>query len=335
MYIGIENDGAITIGSKKNNPFSADRTEKGNSLLCFPDDYVLIDLETTGYSPRYDEIIELAAYRVRNGTIVDTFSSLVNLNGSIVLNDFIIEKTGITQEMVDSAPDITEVFEDYLRFIGSDIIVGHNVNFDVNFIYDRSMLYFEKPLTNDFIDTMRFFKRLHPEFDHHRLMDLAELYGVSYIGAHRAGVDCNITKQCFDALRDNISEKYGNIDSFLDHLKKRSYKCKPSTRAKDIVATSDDIDDTNMLFGKVCVFTGTLEKMTRKEAMQIVANLGGINADSVTKKTNYLILGCNDYCKSIKDGKSSKQKKAEKLLLDGFDISVISEDVFYEIIEGN
>lgn len=332
MYIGIGNDGTVTIGSK-NNPFSADRTEKGNSLLCFPDNYTLVDLETTGYSPRYDEIIELAAYRVRNGTIVDTFSSLVNLNDSIVLNNFIIEKTGITQEMVDSAPDITEVFENYLRFIGSDIIVGYNVNFDVNFIYDRSMLYLGKPLTNDFIDTMRFFKRLHPEFDHHRLMDLAELYGVPYVGAHRAGADCNITKQCFDALRDEIFEKYGNIDSFLECLKKRSYKHKPSTRAKDIVATSDDIDDTNMLFGKVCVFTGALEKMTRKEAMQIVANLGGINADSVTKKTNYLILGCNDYCKSIKDGKSSKQKKAEKLLLDGFDISVISEDVFYEMIK--
>ena len=60
--------------------------------------------------------------------------------------------------------------------------------------------------------------------------------------------------------------------------------------------------------------------MVRKEAMQIVADLGGKNADNVTKKTNYLILGNNDYCKSIKDGKSSKQKKAEKFKLDVYDI---------------
>jgi len=75
--------------------------------------------------------------------------------------------------------------------------------------------------------------------------------------------------------------------------------------------------------------------MVRKEAMQIVADLGGKNADSVTKKTNYLILGNNDYCKSIKDGKSSKQKKAEKLKLDGYDIEIIPENVFYDIISEN
>ena len=69
--------------------------------------------------------------------------------------------------------------------------------------------------------------------------------------------------------------------------------------------------------------------------MQIVADLGGQNADSVTKKTNYLILGNNDYCKSIKDGKSSKQKKAEKLKLDGYDIEIIPENVFYDIISEN
>ena len=69
--------------------------------------------------------------------------------------------------------------------------------------------------------------------------------------------------------------------------------------------------------------------------MQIVADLGGKNADNVTKKTNDLILGNNDYCKSIKDGKSSKQKKAEKLKLDGYDIEIIPENVFYDIISEN
>lgn len=73
--------------------------------------------------------------------------------------------------------------------------------------------------------------------------------------------------------------------------------------------------------------------MPRKNAMQIVADLGGINGDNVTKKTNFLILGNNDYCKSIKDGKSSKQKKAEKLKLSGQDIEIIPESVFYDLIE--
>lgn len=84
----------------------------------------------------------------------------------------------------------------------------------------------------------------------------------------------------------------------------------------------------------MCVFTGTLDKMQRKEAMQLIADLGGIPGDGVTKKTNYLILGNNDYCKTIKDGKSSKQKKAEKMILEGADLQIVPEAVFYDIVLG-
>ena len=110
-----------------------------------------------------------------------------------------------------------------------------------------------------------------------------------------------------------------------------SHKTKP-VNAKDITTDNTDFDETHPLFGKLCVFTGTLEKMTRKDAMQIVVDFGGQVGNSVTKKTNYLILGNNDYCSSIKDGKSSKQKKAESLKLAGNDIEIISENVFYDMI---
>ena len=84
--------------------------------------------------------------------------------------------------------------------------------------------------------------------------------------------------------------------------------------------------------GKPACLRETLEKMARKDAMQIVVDLGGLVGNSVTKKTNYLILGNNDYCSSIKGGKSSKQKKAESLKLAGNDIEIISENVFYDMI---
>lgn len=73
--------------------------------------------------------------------------------------------------------------------------------------------------------------------------------------------------------------------------------------------------------------------MTRKEAMQAVVNAGGICSDGVISSTNYLVLGNNDYCKSIKDGKSSKQKKAEKMQLAGSDIRTITEDIFYDMLK--
>ena len=125
-----------------------------------------------------------------------------------------------------------------------------------------------------------------------------------------------------------VQEQFGTVDELLKSIK----KSKSGIKASDISAKVSNFDVTHPLYGKICVFTGVLEKMLRRDAMQVVANLGGINADNVTKKTNYLILGNNDYCKSIKDGKSSKQKKAEKLQLDGHDIQIIPENVFYDMI---
>lgn len=69
-----------------------------------------------------------------------------------------------------------------------------------------------------------------------------------------------------------------------------------------------------------------------KDAMQLVVNLGGQCGDNVTAKTNYLILGNNDFCSLIKDGKSNKQKKAESLILKGKDIQILSENVFYDLV---
>lgn len=72
--------------------------------------------------------------------------------------------------------------------------------------------------------------------------------------------------------------------------------------------------------------------MKRTDAAQIVVNLGGTVAASVTKNTNYLVLGNNDYCSSIKDGKSNKQKKAEQLILNGSDLIILDENTFYNMI---
>ena len=93
-----------------------------------------------------------------------------------------------------------------------------------------------------------------------------------------------------------------------------------------------DIDVDNPLYGKVCVFTGTLDRFTRTQAEKIVESIGGIIGKGVTKKTAYLILGNNDYNLAVKNGKSNKQKKAEELLLQGCDIKIIPEDTFYEMI---
>lgn len=315
---------------RNNIPVTKKRKEKGKSIITFPSKFIVLDIETTGLSPIYNDIIEISALKIENDKIVDFYTSLINPNCKIPYD--IIQITGITQEMVDTAPIFKEIANNFYEFIGNEIIMGHNVSFDINFLYDN----FEKSnliLTNNFIDTMRISRKLHPEKKHHRLKDLIEFYNISVNRQHRALDDCKATFEAYLNMKKEISNAYDELELFTDLFKKDiKNKHKKKIDLTKIEATTTHFDDSHPLFDKVCVFTGKLEKMLRKDAAQLVVNCGGITANTVTNKTNILILGNTDYCKSIKDGKSTKQKKAELLKQQGYDIIVIPEDVFYEMI---
>lgn len=300
--------------------YTAVRPGKGRSLLAFPQDYTVIDIETTGLDPQWNEIIELSGLRVRGGEVCDTFSSFVKPEYEI--DDFITQLTGITNEDVADAPVIDDILPRFLAFVGSDVIVGHNVHFDVNFIYDAAER-FGSVVSNDIVDTMRLSRHILPNLPHHRLADVAGALGVHQEGAHRALVDCETTHAVLRALQAAAGASGIDLSAIS-----RSHG---GVKAADISAAPGMEQPDNPLYGKVCVFTGAL-RIPRKDAMQAVVNLGGICGDSVTAKTNYLILGNNDYCTSIEDGKSSKQKKAESLILKGNDLQILSESVFFDLI---
>lgn len=303
------------------------RPFKGDSTLQLADCYTVIDIETTGLSPRWDAILELSALKVENNIIVDEFSELVKPDFSIP--DFITELTGISNEMVKNSKKIDDVLPRFLKFISSDLIIGHNVNFDINFIYDNSLDILGTPFSNDFVDTMRLGRRLIDGLPHYRLQNLAEYFNVDYSGAHRALEDCKITNKCYGGLKKIVSDN-PQMEERLQIIKYYGRKHN-LIKAKDIHTSTLDFDEEHPLFGKVCVITGELS-MPRKEAMQAIADVGGINGDSVTKKTNYLITGEYDYSNYGKNYISNKRKKAEEYKLKGQDIEIISEDVFISML---
>ena len=320
ISIEINKNGNLSASINSFDKIKTIRSGKGKSIMAFPDTYVVVDIETTGLSPEYDEIIEIAAIRYKNGVVVDKYTSLVK--PSCEIDEYITELTGISNEMVENAPDIDRCIRELYDYLGKDLIVGYNVNFDINFLYDNLLRWCSEEFGNDFIDVMRIAKRIVPGLPHYRQKDVAEYYGIENNIEHRAETDCVVCEACFERLREDALKKEIDISIF------NSYK---GVKAKDISTKNTEFDEEHPLYGKVCVFTGTLEKLHRKDAMQLVADLGGIPADGVTKKTNYLVLGNNDYCKTIKDGKSAKQKKAEKLILSGADLQIISEQVFYDL----
>ena len=270
------------------------RAYKGKSLVLFPEDYTVVDIETTGFDPMFDAIIEVAGIKYKGKNEVDRFQSLVK-------------------------PDYNEIPD----YITEDIVVGHNAHFDVNFIYDYAGYLELKPFSNDFVDTLRLSKRLYPELKSHKLSALAAHLDVEADGEHRAFADCVTTQKCLSAM-DAYAAQNGGIPALAEDLYRKLSKL--------VVAETSDFNVDSPVYGRTFAFTGTLERMTRKEAMQAVVNAGGHCTDGVVAETNFLVLGNNDYCKAIKDGKSAKQKKAEKMKLKGSDIETISERVFYDML---
>ena len=301
------------------------RTNKGMSLLTFPDSYVIIDIETTGLDPVYDEIIEITALKVSQDKIIDTFSTLIKPINPI--DAFITELTGITNEMVANAPTITDVLPKFLVFTNHEILIGHNINFDINFLYDNLIKAgYEKGLSNNFVDTLRLGRRILKNLKHHRLKDLATYYNIDTTGAHRSTKDCEITYQVYLHLKKEVQKEYGSLEHFLHQNQPKAFTL------SSLTTTKTEFNTDNPLYNKYIAITGTLTKFTRKEAMQIILDLGGHCENAVTERTNYLILGNNDYNPILRGKKSSKLKKAEQLKLAGYDIEILSENLFYEFI---
>ncbi len=316
MKITIDRDSLVT------------ERHKGRSLIDFPSDCCVIDIETTGLDYFCDEIIEISAINVVDGHFSDTFSQLVRPDEPI--SDFITQLTGITNDMLADKPSIKDVLPLFLDFVGDSLLVGYNVNFDINFLYDAAKEHLNVEFDNDYVDVLRIARRIHPELPRRKLKDMVLYYNLDDIGSHRAEADSIQTYLVLSKLHDDVITKYGNVEEFKNSIKKNSSH---GVKASEITSDSASHLTDHPLYGKVCVFTGTLEKMSRRDAMQLVSDIGGLLGDSVTKKTNYLILGNNDYCKSIKDGKSNKQKKAEQLILAGQDLQILSENAFYSMFE--
>ena len=300
------------------------RAEKGSSLLQIPVSYTMIDTETTGLDPQYDKIIEMAAIKIRDGKEVARYETLVNPEQPI--DDFITDLTGITNEELSTAPVAADCLPDFVDFIGEDIVVGHNVHFDINFIYDALLACGYAPIKNDFVDTLRLSRRVRPDLEHHRLCDMAAAYSVPQPVAHRSLADCQTVIGVLDALAADAAAREIDLQA-----RKKHYGASAS-KVSDIVAHEGCERPDSPLYGKVCVFTGKLDTLTRKDAAQLVADLGGICADGVTKKTNFLIMGTNEYCPTIVGGKSTKQKKAESLILKGADLQILTENVFLDML---
>lgn len=177
----------------------------GNILNNYVSDYVVFDLETTGVSTSNDEVVEISALKVKAGSVVDEFSTLVNPGKPIPF--YATNINGITDDMVNDAPAFKEVLADFISFAGDDVLVGHNIyRFDMKFIYRDSLKYYGKSVSNDYADTYCLAKSLFPELSCHKLTFLADYLGLSTEGAHRALYDCRMTQVLYERIGQELKK---------------------------------------------------------------------------------------------------------------------------------
>ena len=166
---------------------------RGQYVRRIDKDYCVLDTETTGLSSYYDSIIEIGIIKVRNNEIVAEYNQLINPGRR--LSGIITHITGITDAMLVGQPTISEVRDDVLRFIGNDLIVGHNTYFDMQFMANC----LEHDFENEYADTLQFARKLYPEFENHKLETLVRKLDLP-VNGHRALLDCRSTKALFDCM---------------------------------------------------------------------------------------------------------------------------------------
>ena len=186
--------------------------------------YIVFDVETTGLSSAYDTIIELAAVRLKDGEIVDTFESFANPHHP--LSETTTRLTGITDDMVQDAPEVGDMIAKFVEFCEDAILVAHNANFDMGFFYAACQTAGIEVPKYSYIDTVEMARYLYPDMRNHRLDTLAKRFDIELTQHHRAIYDTEATAYLFvKFLKDAMDRGIEYLDQLNDQVGKGdSYK---------------------------------------------------------------------------------------------------------------
>lgn len=191
------------------------------------DEYVIFDLETTGFYPGKDGITEIGAVKIKNGEIIDNFSTFVNPERHIPQE--VTSLTGITDEMVAEAPKFKQALPKFLTFIGDAVLVAHNADFDMRFIryFCKEM---DREVNNTVLDTLELGRVLLTDLKNYKLNTLAKELGVKLENHHRAVDDALATAKIFmefiHMLRNKNISNLEELETYAHEATKNVKKLK-------------------------------------------------------------------------------------------------------------
>ena len=320
----------------------------------FPINYTAIDIETTGLDRRVDGITELAAVRVRNGEVVDTFQQLVY--PGVEIPDFLEEKTHITNEMVAMADPMAEALPKFLEFVGNDVLLGYNVDkFDYDFIHYKVATLLGYDFVADTYDVWGLAKqKLKGIIPSLKLDSLREYFKVDAEGSHRALKDSFDTIEVYKRLqllpdapvRDWRAEMEAREQEMVRQQAMYEESCR---RAKELLAMIPDDFKPIMkpyipakykdrwpfvkkfpfaTFASAnVVVTGSSEKAPRDAVETILLKLGAVIKSYATRDC--------DFCVVLGNEGVTKLNASRSLQNQGSSIRIINDDEFLQLMDAS
>jgi len=200
------NDESVTITKGKSDKMLSDAT------------YVVFDIETTGLSVQYDTLIELAGVKIKSGQIISDFQSFVNPEKEV--SPFTTNLTGITNSMVKNAPALSSVLKDFYEFSKDTILVAHNADFDLGFLYNGYRQHGISNLIQPSIDTLTLAKVLYSGRSRYSLDSLCKFLKVPLNDHHRAINDAKATTEVFlhmlKKMRKEGTTRFSDVNLQID-----------------------------------------------------------------------------------------------------------------------
>ncbi len=299
--------------------------------------FIAIDFETA--NSERGSACEIGMVKVINFKITEEKSFLIKPKDNY-FDWYNTELHGIDEAVVKNEPEFDLIYEDLRSDFNEYPVIAHNASFDMSVLRHTLDLYDIEYPSTVYSCTYQMAKEHLPNLFSLRLDAVCKYYEIP-LEHHRALPDARacanlairifkerqITK--FEEIESSFNLRLGNL---FPGGYKGSLKSSKGIRVSDIEYDQTKFDENNIFYNSHVCFTGTLKSMVRIEAQKIVLEIGGQVSKGITGKTNYLVVGEQDYKQYGEGFKSSKMKKAEKMLESGKKIELITERQFIEMI---
>ncbi|MXZ77958.1 MAG: hypothetical protein F4Z06_06730 [Acidimicrobiia bacterium] len=305
-----------------------------NQQLCT---FAAIDFETA--TAKRSSACALGLVIVDSGRIVDEQSWLIRPPGN-EYHSFNTRLHGISASDTEDAASFGQVWSEASAIAQGRLLVAHNAAFDISVLRHSATHHDYTPPEASYLCTYRLARSRWPDRYSWKLPDVCEALGIDDLDHHDPLSDARAAARVLLAMCEQDECEIEDLCRGLGYRPGliSAVRYPPSSNAADrgsmFEPATHSIDSDGLLFGKRVAFTGTLVSMTREDAFQVTVNSGGEPSASVSRRTDYLVVGMTDFAKVGTDGMSSKMRKAVELAGSGATIEIIDEGDFLRLAAG-